>query len=161
MAINKSNIWRTKRSMDAQKAQFPTKDWNFHVHKYPLDLESNVELSHYVAFYISLPAHRLENDVNTTGKTQDASSDAYRSVRNYMQLTGNRLSDNTSNLGEYLAKEQLVEAADRADVSFNRWVEQQALLDRGVTEIINRTTTIDMLADKAKAAALGLSLIHI
>ena len=139
--------------MDAQKAQFPTKDWNFHVHKYPLDLESNVELSHYVAFYISLPAHRLENDVNTTGKTQEASSDAYRSVRNYMQLTGNRLSDNTSNLGEYLAKEQ--KEASALDKKYtDQWVEQERWRDQMNNGVYGpmafNISTIDMLAQKAK-----------
>ena len=106
--VNQSKDWSKKKSMNAQKAQFATKGWDFHVHRYPLDLESNVELSHYVGFYISLPEHRLENDVNTTGKTQEASSDAKLSWRNYMLLTGNGQSDNTSNLGEYLANEQLV-----------------------------------------------------
>ena len=86
MAINKSNTWRTKRSMDAQKAQFPTKGWDFHVHRYPLDLESNVELSHYVGFYISLPHHRMEDIYVTggsSGKVKQASADAVRNIQSY------------------------------------------------------------------------------
>jgi len=72
--------------MDAQKAQFPTKGWDFHVHRYPLDLESNVELSHYVGFYISLPHHRMEDIYVTggsSGKVKQASADAVRNIQSY------------------------------------------------------------------------------
>ena len=52
--------------------------YNFAIHKYPLDLETSAELSHYVAFFISVPKGRAK------ASAQEASPEAQSQIRNYL-----------------------------------------------------------------------------
>ena len=52
--------------------------YNFAIHKYPLDLETSAELSHYVAFFISVPKGRIKN------YEQTPADEAQKQIRNYL-----------------------------------------------------------------------------
>ena len=105
--VELSKDFEKKKSENAQQAEFAANKWAFTTHKYPLDLESNVELSHYVGFYISLPYHRAEDTVVTGGTDkvtiQKPSYDAVKTIRNYLHLTGDRSQDQLGKVAEHVA----------------------------------------------------------
>lgn len=63
--------------------------YNFAIHKYPLDLETSAELSHYVAFFISVPKGRIKN------YEQTPADEAQSQIRNYLgdQSANEKLTD--------------------------------------------------------------------
>jgi len=149
---------RDKFNFDSNKRHFVNPKWEFNVLKYPQELENSTDLTHYVAFYISVPAFReadrptqeianeftkqIQSYSSGSGKASDALS-------NYITGQTKKLQQerqNLNNQGQMMSKANWAEAKERI-VVIDAEIEKINNQEVGLTSLLKNqySVTKDMI----------------